>query len=61
MVESNHTWELVEKPTDQKIVGCKWKFKKKDGDLKLKTTFLHGGLEERIYMQQSEAFDVPGK
>ena len=30
-LHKNQTWELVEKPVDQKIVGCKWIFKKKDG------------------------------
>ena len=27
----------------------------------MKTTFLHGGLEEEIYMQQLEGFEVKGK
>ena len=29
--------------------------------LDVKTTFLHGELEEEIYMRQSEGFVVPGK
>lgn len=27
-LESNHTWELVQKPPDQLIVDCKWLFTK---------------------------------
>lgn len=106
----NNTCELVELPKNQRVVGCKWIFKKKEGipsvekarykarlvakgftqiegidyneifslvvkhcsirilmaivnqfDLELeqmdvKTAFLHGDLEETIYMQQPEGF-----
>lgn len=27
----NHTWKLVDEPRNQKIVGCKWIFKRKEG------------------------------
>ena len=27
----NLIWKLVEKPKNQKIVGCKWVFKRKEG------------------------------
>ena len=30
-LQKNHTWQLVEKPKNQKIVGCKWVFKRKEG------------------------------
>ena len=26
----NKTWELVDKPKQQKLVGCKWIYKKKE-------------------------------
>lgn len=30
-LKKNQTWELVEKPKGQHIVGCKWLFKIKEG------------------------------
>uniref|UniRef100_A0A2N9EX70 Reverse transcriptase Ty1/copia-type domain-containing protein n=1 Tax=Fagus sylvatica TaxID=28930 RepID=A0A2N9EX70_FAGSY len=90
-LHKNQTWELVESPKSQKIVGCKWVFKKNEGipglkhrgsrhdcsirvllsmaalfDLELeqldvKTTFLHGELEEQIYMHQPKGFKILGK
>ena len=32
-LKKNNTWKLVEKPKNQKTVGCKWIFKKNDGIL----------------------------
>ena len=108
----NRTWILVERPTTQRPVSCKWVYKKKveagnkirfkarlvargftqeEGidynevfspvvkhasirillavaaqnnweleQLEVKTTFLHGELDETIYMDQSEGFLVHG-
>ncbi|KAL6329482.1 hypothetical protein AAG906_021177 [Vitis piasezkii] len=65
-LRKNETQELATKPKDRKLVGSKWVFKRKQGtpgmklqayeDLELeqldvKTTFLHGELDELIYMQ----------
>ena len=112
-LQRNKTWILVKKPTDKRVVDCKWIFKKKEGitaqepvrfkarlvakgytqekcvnfpevfspvvkhtsirilmalvahmhwemeQLDVKTTFLHGDLDEDIYMSQLEGFKEP--
>jgi len=30
-LKKNHTWELVENPRGQRVVGCKWLYKIKEG------------------------------
>lgn len=110
LLSKNQTWELTSKPKNQKVIGCRWTFKRKEGipgvekarykarlvakgfsqipgidfnevfspvgkhssiivmlaivaqyDLELeqldvKKAFLHGNLEEKIYMMQSEGY-----
>eukprot|EP00253_Pinus_taeda_P016283 PITA_16283 len=73
----NEAWDLVELPARRKPIDSKWVFKKKtfaEGKVEkykaqlvakeqmdVKTTFLHGDLEEEIYMKQTEGFAMKGK
>eukprot|EP00253_Pinus_taeda_P032808 PITA_32808 len=76
-LHKNEAWDLVELPTGRKPIGSKWVFQKKTNaegkvekykarlvakeQMDVKTTFLHGDLEEEIYMKQAEGFAVKGK
>eukprot|EP00253_Pinus_taeda_P030971 PITA_30971 len=76
-LHKNEAWDLVELPAGRKPIGSKWVFKKKTNaegkvekykarlvakeQMDVKTTFLHGDLEEEIYMKQPEGFAVKGK
>lgn len=31
LLEANDTWDLIERPKDQKAIGCRWLFKRKAG------------------------------
>lgn len=46
----NNTWQLVSKPEDKKVVGCRWIFKRNDGipgveKKRLKARVVHKNLE----------------
>ncbi|RVW71367.1 Retrovirus-related Pol polyprotein from transposon TNT 1-94 [Vitis vinifera] len=57
-LHKNQTWELVELPEEKRIIGCKWVYKKKELEqMDVKTTFLHGDLEELVYMDRSTCLD----
>eukprot|EP00253_Pinus_taeda_P005774 PITA_05774 len=76
-LHKNKAWDLVELPAGRKPIGSKWVFKKKTNaegkvdkykarlvakeQMNMKTTFLHGDLEEEIYMKQPEGFATKGK
>eukprot|EP00253_Pinus_taeda_P020358 PITA_20358 len=76
-LHKNEAWDPVELLVGRKPIGSKWVFKKKTNaegkvekykarlvakeHMDVKTTFLHGDLEEEIYMKQLEGFAVKGK
>eukprot|EP00253_Pinus_taeda_P029915 PITA_29915 len=76
-LHKNEAWDLVELPAGKKPIGNKWVFKKKRNvegkvekykarlvakeQMDVKITFLHGDLEEEIYMDQLESFAVKRK
>eukprot|EP00253_Pinus_taeda_P010412 PITA_10412 len=76
-LHKNESWDLVELLVGRKPIGSKWVFKKKTNaegkvekykarlvakeQMDVKTTFIHGDLEEEIYMKQLECFVVKGE
>ncbi|KAH9671115.1 hypothetical protein KPL70_017228 [Citrus sinensis] len=54
----NHTWTLIEKPPNKKVVGLKNMHLKQ---MDVKTAFLHGELNEMIVMKQPEGYVDPRK
>eukprot|EP00253_Pinus_taeda_P007761 PITA_07761 len=76
-LHKNEAWDVVELSAGRKPIGSKWVFKKNTNaegkvenykawlvakeQMDVKTTFLHGDLEEEIYMKQPEDFLVKGK
>ncbi|GLJ31516.1 hypothetical protein SUGI_0632490 [Cryptomeria japonica] len=69
----NKTWDIVPLPEEKRALPNKWvyRLKKEEGgqkrydlhleQLDVKTTFLHGDLEEEIYMLQPQGYEVKGK
>lgn len=42
----NHIWDLVILPKKQRIIGCKWTFKKKEGILGIEEPNFKAKLKE---------------
>lgn len=60
-LEKNYTWDLVNKPKDQKIVKCKWIFKKKievtsTEQVKFKARLVARGFTQREEIDFNEVF-----
>ncbi|GJZ76955.1 retrovirus-related pol polyprotein from transposon TNT 1-94 [Tanacetum coccineum] len=65
-LKENHTYELVELPkvkmsSIRVVLGLAASMDLEVQQMDVKTTFLHGDLEEEIYMDQLERFKVKGK
>ena len=60
-LQKNHTWKLVEKPKNQKIVGCKWLFKRneeilREEDARFKTRLVEKGHTQKEGVDFNEVF-----
>ncbi|KAL6340444.1 hypothetical protein AAG906_006108 [Vitis piasezkii] len=51
-LQKNHTWQLVEKPKNQNIVGCKWVFKINEGILGIEDARFKARLVAKGYAQK---------
>ncbi|XP_021717462.1 uncharacterized protein LOC110685277, partial [Chenopodium quinoa] len=64
-LELNKTWEVNNLPSGKSAIGCKWVYKTKlnlDGTLDINNAFLHGYIDEEVYMKPPLDYKVePGK
>lgn len=51
-LEANETWELIDRPKDQKAIGCRWIFKRKAGIAGVEPPRYKGRLVAKGYSQK---------
>ena len=60
MIKKNHTWELVDKPKDRKVIGVKWVYKTKlnpDGSVnKYKARLVVKGYSQQAQIDYGDTF-----
>ncbi|CAM8877993.1 unnamed protein product [Rhodiola kirilowii] len=60
-LDKNKTWEIVDKPQNARLVGCKWIFKRKEGipgveASRLKTRLVAKGFTQKEEIDFNEIF-----
>ena len=60
-LQKNHTWQLVKKPKNQNIVGCKWLFKRneeilREEDARFKAHLVAKGHTQKEGVDFNEVF-----
>lgn len=48
----NNTWDVVDRPLNQKLIGCKWIFKRKEEILSVKKSRYKARLVAKGFLQR---------